>query len=227
MRSPEMARRAGASAGQYLSDLGVNVNFAPVADVARPGSALATRSFGNSPQAVASRAGAFAEGLDEGGVAPTAKHFPGLGRASVNTDQAAVAIQGSRQELLSEASAFEGVATPLVMMSNATYPALDGDNIAVFSPRIIGLLRQQAGFDRVVVTDDLEADAIRNITSSPQAAERAIRAGADLALFAKPGERSAEAFGYLRSVARRDPSFARSVRRAYERVVDLKHSRGL
>ncbi len=89
---PRAARAAGRAAGRALAAAGINVDLAPVADVARPGSALEAdgRTFGRSPGRVAGAATAFADGLREGGVAAAAKHFPGIGAARVSTDEAPV-----------------------------------------------------------------------------------------------------------------------------------------
>ena len=77
-------RRARPAAGS--ADAGVNVNLAPVADVPRAGSAMATRSFAGDERGIAARTRAAVRGMRDGGVAATAKHFPGLGAATVNTD---------------------------------------------------------------------------------------------------------------------------------------------
>jgi len=108
--------------GQYLSGLGVNVDLAPVMDVAHPGSAIATRSLGNTPRADSTLGRAFSQALESHGVAATGKHFPGLGAASVNTDvgQATIALPSER--LVEEAHPFIAAGASLLMVSNANVP---------------------------------------------------------------------------------------------------------
>ena len=91
---PRAARAAGRATGRFLAAAGVNVNLAPVADVARPGSFLAAtgRTFGRSPARVAGATVAFSAGLQDGGVVPAAKHFPGLGAAIRSTDEGPVRL---------------------------------------------------------------------------------------------------------------------------------------
>ncbi|HWX10091.1 MAG TPA: glycoside hydrolase family 3 N-terminal domain-containing protein, partial [Gaiellaceae bacterium] len=118
-------------------------------------------------------------GLQAGKVAATAKHFPGLGAATLNTDHHAVTVRDTRLEPFQNAIA---AGVQLVMTSNASYPLLDGsDWPAVFSHTIVtGLLRDKLGFQGVVVTDALDAPTP---ASTPHATRRAIEAGVDLLLY--------------------------------------------
>ena len=95
------ARRAGRAAGRNLRAARVNVDLAPVADVARPGSAMERerRSYGRRPRKVARFASAFATGLRRAGVLATGKHFPGFGAARANTDNVRVTINTPRKRL--------------------------------------------------------------------------------------------------------------------------------
>jgi beta-N-acetylhexosaminidase len=156
------------------------------------------RSFGRSTRTVQRYAGAFAAGLRAGGVAATAKHFPGFGAASANTDAASVTIRSSLAELRRrDEPPFASTRTPLVMVSSAIYPAFD-DVPALLSRRIVtGELRQRLGFAGVVVADWLNARALAGYRD---VLPRAIRAGNDLLLFttyrssARAVERLARAF---------------------------------
>ena len=134
-------------------------------------------------------------GLQTNGIAATAKHFPGLGLASGNTDHGRIVIRAAawklRQGLLPFKSAVQA-GTKLVMISTAVYPRLDGSKRpAAFSSTIInGLLRKQLGFEGVTVTDSLTAPAAVRI---PHTATRAMLAGSDLLIF---GAESASELGY-------------------------------
>ena len=190
------ARMQAAAAAPLLRGAGVGIDFAPVSDtVSTPRSFLGTRAFGTDPSLVASLAGAFVAGLQSGRVAATAKHFPGLGSAVTSTDDHAVTIARSAAFLTSRLAPFRAAiaaGTKLVMVSNASYPALDPTGAqAVFSHTIVtGLLRGQLGFDGVVVTDALDAGAVASVQHAPA---RALAAGVDLLLYSKT---SASEAGY-------------------------------
>jgi len=96
----------GQQTGSFLAGLGVNVDLAPVLDVAQPNTAasIKSRTFGSDPDTVAAVGVAFAQGLQDGGTAATAKHFPGLGRATVNTDDNAVTIAATGEQLVNSAT---------------------------------------------------------------------------------------------------------------------------
>jgi beta-N-acetylhexosaminidase len=161
-----------------------------------------------------------------GGVAPTAKHFPGLGAARVNTDARFVTITRTRAELEAadlppfEAAIAAGV--PLVMVGHARYPALDRARIASQSSRVIvDLLRDRLGFRGVVVTDSMEARASLATGDIAGVSERAVRAGADLVLLTGRGS-YAPVYRHLLAVARRSEPFRTRVRESAARVLELK-----
>ena len=184
------ALREGMRTGRALSRLGIDVDLAPVLDLpGSEGAFIESRALGDSAQQVAEIGTKFAEGLQSAGVSATAKHFPGIGLATVNTDTAPSVIDVSRADLAPGLEPFTAAAwSPfdLVMISNATYPAYDAERPASLSPRLIeGLLRRTLGFQRVVITDDLGAGALTGAgIGEGQAAVGAARAGADLLLFA-------------------------------------------
>ena len=168
------------AAAAALRRAGVSIDFAPVTDTRlSPGSFLGSRTFSTDPTIVGQLATAFVQGLQAGGVAATAKHFPGLGAATTNTDDHAVTVQLVRLQPFRDAIA---AGVQLVMVSNASYPKLDpSGRPAVFSRAIVTqLLRDSLGFDGVVVTDALDAPTPN---ATPHAPERAIAAGVDLLLY--------------------------------------------
>jgi beta-N-acetylhexosaminidase len=182
------ARAQAAAAAPLLRGAGVGIDFAPVSDtVSTPRSFLGTRAFGSDPSLVATLAGAFVAGLQSGRVAATAKHFPGLGTAVTSTDDHGVTIARSAAFLTSRLAPFRAAiaaGTKLVMVSNASYPALDPSGAqAVFSHAIVsGLLRDTLGFNGVVVTDALDAGAVASVLHAPA---RALAAGVDLLLYSR------------------------------------------
>ncbi len=216
------ARKAAAA----LRPLGITVALAPVADVPSvPGAAIAGRAFSSDPAETSRAVAAAVRGWRSGGIASTAKHFPGLGGATRNTDAASVTIRRSRAQLEAtdlppfEAAVQAGV--PLVMVGHARYPALDRANIASQSrPIIVGLLRGQLGFRGVVITDSMEARASLATGSVAVASERAVRAGADIVLLTGRGS-YAPVYRHLLAVARVSPAFRARVREAAARVLAL------
>jgi beta-N-acetylhexosaminidase len=186
---PSYSRKQGRATAANLRSLGVNVDLAPVLDIGRPGGVIAAteRSFGESPAAVARTAVPFARGLEGGGVAATAKHFPGLGTATENTDFEAQRLQLSKGELRAtdEApyGAFIAAGGKLVMLSTAIYPAFS-NRPAAFTKRIAtGELRGRLGFRGVTITDSLGSTAVAEFGGQREAAVDGAAAGDDLLLF--------------------------------------------
>jgi beta-N-acetylhexosaminidase len=222
------SRSQGEDTGAYLKGLGVNVDLAPVLDISEPNTArkISSRTFGTDPEVVSNVGVAFAEGLQDGGVVATPKHFPGLGRATVTTDERPVTIAATSDELQTDIEPFRAAVdggVDAVMVSNASYPTLTpgAEEPAVFSPQIVrGLLRDQLGFEGVVITDDLEAPAIEG--SPGAAAAQALRAGADLLLYAQSTDGSDQAFRSLVEQVEQGGLDRAVIASAYERITSLK-----
>jgi len=221
------ARAAGLATGRSLRAVGVNVDLAPVLDVAASSrSFLGTRTFGSDPATVEQTGVAFADGLEAAGVASTAKHFPGLGTAPANTDDSDVTVTTSRAELMRRLAPFEAAirsGVRLVMVSSARYPALDAARLpAVLSPAIVNdLLRRQLGFHGVVVTDTMGAPSVVRF---PLAPVRAIRAGLDLLLYPQSEKASKDAFVVLMRSVRSGALSPTALRTSYDRIARLKSS---
>jgi len=224
---PSAVRRLARDAGAQLRSVGINVDLAPVADVARPGSVMSSRAFAGDEQAVAARTMASVLGFRDAGVAATAKHFPGLGGASVNTDEASATISGSvRSDLVPFRAAIEAK-VPLVMLSHALYPALDAGRIASQSSGIAtALLRDDLGYGGAIVTDSIEAQAVLQRSDVATAAERSLEAGADLVLMTGSGSWN-EVFPRLLARARDSQELRERVGESAARVLALKRELGL
>lgn len=230
-RGAAFSRAQGRRTAASLRGLGVNVDLAPVLDVARPGGAIATaeRGFGDSATRVAATAVPFAEGLQAGGVAATGKHFPGLGAAPLSTDEAAQRIDLPAPKLRSEDEApyrrFAAAGGELVMLSTAIYPALS-PRPAAFSPAIAGTeLRSRLGFEGVSITDALDTPAVHAFGDEDEVAIAAARAGADLLLYTAPGE-ARRAWRALRHGLRRGALSRMSFERSAGRVLRLRRRLG-
>jgi beta-N-acetylhexosaminidase len=222
--TPVAVRRTARSTGKGLEAAGINVNLTPVADVPRPGSVMQTRAFSGDERGIAARVRASIRGLRDAGVAATAKHFPGLGGATVNTDDGPATVNTpiERDLVPFRAAIDEGV--PLVMLSHASYPALDERRIASQSRTVVtGLLRERLGFPGVIVTDSLEAQAVLARSGVADAAERSIRAGADLILMTGSASWN-DVFPHLLSEARADSAFRALIRASAARVLALRRT---
>lgn len=229
---PAAVRAAHREAGAGLRDHGITVDLAPVADVPLvDGSFMAGRAFAADPQQAADRVAAAVEGLDESEVAATLKHFPGLGGATVNTDDAPATVDLSEDELTGAAlepfRAGIEAGAQLVMLGSARYPALDDERIAMLSPDVVdGLLRDELGFDGVAITDSLEADAVTDVADVDDAAVQVIEAGGDIALTTGRGS-WIRVFRAYEARVEESPAFRERVRESAARVLELKRSLGL
>ncbi len=227
VRTTAQARADGRAAARTLRSAGVNMNLAPVADVAAPGSALERerRTYGRSTARVASLSSAFARGLRAGRVLATAKHYPGFGAARVNTDDAPARIPMALSRLRAQGAPFarlsrEGIEA--IMLSTAVYPALD-EIPAAFSPAWIGReLRGRVGFEGVTISDDLGTPAVADWGSLGERAVLAARAGVDLPLFSSSYAAGARAAEGLVAAARSGEIDERGLRAGARRVMRLR-----
>jgi beta-N-acetylhexosaminidase len=211
-RDPELARRVGEATGRELRALGVNVAYAPVCDVASNprNPALGVRAFSDDPRLVGELAAAVAGGLGVAGVAACAKHFPGYGSIETDTHHALGRIDSTLDELqardlLPFRAAFEA-GTQLVMAGHTAVRAITGDDDlpATLSTAILGdLLRDELGFDGVVVSDALDMAALGQGGAAIVDGVLALRAGVDLLLCAPDREAIERLESGLRQAVRR------------------------
>jgi beta-N-acetylhexosaminidase len=215
------SRAAGAATAGALRRIGVTVDLAPVADVRRrPDSFLGARAFGSTASAVSAAACAFARGLRKGGVAPTLKHFPGLGVAGANTDLAAVSIDVPADSLRSDYAPYRACARHgLVMMSSAAYPRLLGRGPAVLTRAAYTRELASTGFDGVTISDDLQTPAL---AGRKEVEVRAARAGLDVLLFAGTEDAAAAGYRRLLAAARAGRLSRAALERSYTRILRLK-----
>lgn len=217
-----------------LGAAGVNVNLAPVADTVPTWLGAANAPIGHyerdfapgDPSTNGRYAAAFVRGTLAAGIAPTAKHFPGLGRVRGNTDTTSQGITDTTtwatDPYLASFRATIAAGAPLVMVSSAFYPRLDRVDPAVFSaPVVTGLLRQRLGFAGVVVSDDLGSAVSVGRVPVGQRATRFVAAGGDIVLTTVASQAPAMVAALL---ARRASSaaFAARMDASAARVLDLK-----
>ncbi|WP_353951060.1 glycoside hydrolase family 3 N-terminal domain-containing protein [Knoellia sp. S7-12] len=237
MSSTELTAAAKVWAGE-LKAVGINVNLAPVTDtvpaeIGRANEPIGkyAREYGSTPQTVTKASTAFLKGMIDGGVMGTVKHFPGLGRVENNTDFNTTGITDSvataKDPFLAPFTAGVKAGAGLVMVSSARYPGLDPTKTqAMFSkPIMTDLLRGQLGFDGVVITDDINAKAVRSIPAAKRAVDY-IAAGGDILLTGDP-ESVPTMTKALADKARADEAFASQLESSVLRVVALKERMGL
>ncbi len=236
-RQDRAALRSATSgwAGQ-LRAAGITMDLGPVADTVPAGTEADNppigafdRQFGSDPQAVAASVTTVVEALQDAGVVATAKHFPGLGRVRVNTDTdlgAADPETDPDDPFLAPFAAAVDAGVGAVMVSSATYPRLDPDSPALFSPAVLDLLRGQLGFDGVVISDDVgDAEAVSQ-TPVAQRAVESVAAGVDVVLTVSPDDAAPMAQA-LADRAGEDEVFARRIAESAGRVLALKERFGL
>jgi len=223
------ALRQGESTGASLLDLGINTDFAPVADVPSTRASFLYRqgrTWSFRAHRTARLSGWFAIGLGRRGVVATSKHFPGIGRATRDTDHFVVRIGATKATLAPGVKPFRTAVAdqvPLIMLSNAIYTAYDPWNAAGWS-RAIGtyLLRGELGFRGVTITDSLDGAAHQRGTTSSPLAVRAARAGTDLLLLTGSEPASQDAYrAVLRAVAEGHIDRKRLLA-SYRRILVLK-----
>jgi beta-N-acetylhexosaminidase len=189
-RGPEAVRKAVAATASGLHALGVELDLAPVADLrTNPADAvIGDRSFGGDPSVVGPLVAAAVNGLHDGGVAATLKHFPGLGGAA-GDPHSAIPTDGESLDrwMATQARSFQAgidAGADAVMTTAVVVPALDPTGTpALFSRAVVtGLLRDRLHFQGVIVTDGLGMGGITTVYGLPEATVAAVRAGNDLVL---------------------------------------------
>ncbi|MFC8288139.1 glycoside hydrolase family 3 N-terminal domain-containing protein [Streptomyces cyaneofuscatus] len=225
-------RRAAWIAGAELAALGINQNYAPDADVnvnpANP--VIGVRSFGSDPQAVAELVAAQVKGYQGAGVAATAKHFPGHGDTSTDSHTGLPVIEHTRQEWEElDAAPFRAAIRARIdsiMTAHIVVPALDPseDPATLSRPILTGILREELGYDGVVVTDSLGMEGVRTKYGDDRVPVLALLAGVDQLL--NPPNLSVAWNAVLEAVRGGEISEAR-VEESVLRILRLKSKLGL
>jgi len=230
-------QREAAGWGHELKLAGVNLDLAPVMDVVPPGTAgrnqpigALLREFGSDPETVTVHGVAFIRGMRQAGVATTAKHFPGLGRVTGNTDLTAGvvdAVTTPDDPYLGSFRAAIDAGVPFVMVSLASYPRIDPDHLAVFSSRLMrALLREQMRFGGVIVSDDMGAAAAVAGLSPAARAIGFLAAGGDMILSVSLPAAAAMTTAVLNRMDH-DPAFRSEADAAVMRILTAKQAYGL
>ena len=219
--------------GSYLMEYGFNLNFAPVADVLTnpDNDAIGERSFGSNADTVAYMVASSVKGLQETGVTACIKHFPGQGNADGDTHDGLASTDRTLEQLreteLKPFVAGIGAGAQMVMVGHIAIPSVTGDKTpASLSKEVItDILREEMGYNGVVITDALNMSAVSEYYDPAQAAVMALKAGADMVLMPEDFEAAYE--GVLAAVAdgtiseaRINDSLARVYKIKYKETVD-------
>ena len=206
-----LCRKVGALVGRELGSLGFNVDYAPVLDVhTRPDNpVIGDRSFSPDPSIVAELAGSFADGLLDAGVIPCGKHFPGHGDTNVDSHLDLPVLEHDRRRLSDvEWVPFRRAATvglPMIMTAHLLVPCFDEEYPATLSAAALrGALRQDLGYQGVIISDDLEMAAVADRYTPAEMAELGLVAGLDLFLVCHSRMRQVAVFETLVRLAERD-----------------------
>ena len=227
--STELAERAGEITAIELAAVGVNLNFAPVMDVNNnpQNPVIGRRSFGELAELVSRLGTAYIRGLQHNGVLATAKHFPGHGDTTVDSHFDLPTVNHGLERIhaleLQPFRAAIDADVAAIMTAHIVYPAFDTDRPATLSPTILtDLLREELGFDGLLITDDMEMKAIDDRYRSGEAAVMAIEAGADIVMVLWTPTKQIEVFDALLSAVKSGRITQARLDQSVERILKSK-----
>ncbi|WP_213422644.1 glycoside hydrolase family 3 protein [Bhargavaea massiliensis] len=242
-RSEKLAYDTGRVIGEELASLGINFDLAPVLDVNNnpDNPVIGVRSFGEDPELVASLGTAYVKGLQDTGTAATAKHFPGHGDTAVDSHLGLPEVPHDKERLMEvelypfQRAMDEGI--DAIMTAHVTFPKIDDTKViskkdgseihvpATLSHKVLtGLMREEMGYDGLIITDALNMQAIADHFGPVDAVIKAIQAGTDIVLMPVGLETVAEGvYGAVRSGDISEERIEASVKR----ILTLKLERGI
>jgi len=215
--------------GTELAALGINWNFAPVADIAHQpdNPSVGARSVGSDQQLVSRMVAAQIRGYQRAGLAATVKHFPGLGNTVIDTHDYVAKVAGSldylyQQDILPFRAAIKADVA-CVMLTHVIYEALDARLPATLSPRVVtGLLRTKLGYLSAVCTDCMEMKAITQGFGAGESAVLAVQAGVDMPLFSHTRRRQEAAYEAVLTAAQSGRIPQARIDQSVKRIGQLK-----
>lgn len=234
MRGRDDARLFARTTATELLGAGFNMNMAPVLDVAfdKADSIMAERSFGSDPAWVSELGGAVIQGLQRGNIMAVAKHFPGIGRTTLDShvDKPVLAEEMAvieDSDLVPFTVAIErGVAG--IMLSHVVYSGIDDQWPASLSPSVARtLLRERLGYKGLVFTDDLDMGAIKKHIDIPTAVRQILKADIDVALICHKGPDIETAHREILRGINRSADLKDRAQVCAQRILNLKKGYGL
>ena len=230
--SPDAVYGAAGVTARELRAVGINMNLAPVLDVnSNPANPIiGDRAYGTRPEQVCTHGLAVMQGLEDNGIIPCGKHFPGHGDTVTDSHHVLPVVEADRARLDAvELESFRRAISrgvPVIMTAHVRYPALDAGAPATLSQSILtDLLRNELGFEGVTLTDDMEMRAILDHQPIGAASVQALQAGADMILICHQQERQREAASAIeKALERGDLSWER-ITASVTRIRALKEKR--
>ncbi|MDH5655403.1 MAG: glycoside hydrolase family 3 protein [Spirochaetia bacterium] len=229
----QYAEDVGFLTAYRLRDLGFNLLLAPVLDVNNnpENPVINTRSFGSSPELVASMGISHSKGIRKAQIVPVIKHFPGHGDTDTDSHLALPRINKSyeeleKMELIPFKKSIENGAEAL-MSAHILFPALDSEEPATLSPKILrGILREKLKYNGLILTDAMEMHAISKRYKPEESIKKAFLAGADIILLTTTGRLPEKAFKALHSAFQSGELSIEDLDRAVLRQISLKYKKG-
>ncbi len=231
---PEQAKKLAQDTAAELKAVGINLNFAPVADVGSQDS----RSYSKDPYETLKFVQQAVAGYKESGMICALKHFPGIGRGKLDSHKEVSSVEAGEGELrksdlvpfretFNDTDKGKGL-DYMIMVGHLKYPAFDGEHSASQSKKIItGLLREEMGYQGLVITDDMEMGAIANHKSFRQVGADAILAGADIVLVCHDYQHAEEAYMGIYDAVKSGTISEQRLEESVRRVVKAKLMHGL
>ena len=230
--SPDAAYEAAEVTAQELRAVGINMNLAPVLDVnSNPANPIiGDRAYGTQPERVCTYGLAVMQGLEDNGVIPCGKHFPGHGDTMTDSHHVLPVVEADRARLDAvELEPFQQAirrGVPAIMTAHVRYPALDVDTPATLSrPILTDLLRDRLSFQGVTLTDDMEMRAILDHQPIGEASVRALQAGADMVVICHQQERQREVVSAIEQALERGELSWERLTASVARIQALKKTR--
>jgi beta-N-acetylhexosaminidase len=232
--SVEHVADIAADMAMQLKEMGINMNLAPVLDIdSNPNNpVIGDRAFGNNPDIVWQYAEGFIDGTQKTGVIPVVKHYPGHGDTSVDSHTGLPVLDHSRERVMDfemipfKKAVDKGV--PAIMTAHIVFTRIDPEHPATMSKAMLGdILRQDFGYNGVVMTDDLDMAAIHQYYGVGNAAVSAINAGADILLVAQRKDSMIEVFDALKRAVDDGQITVDRIDGSVRRILNLKEVNGI
>lgn len=233
LSSPDLVYQVGSAMAKQFVRLGIHINYAPTIDINNNplNPVIGQRSFGDDREKVALYGAAIIKGLQDGGTLTSAKHFPGHGDTEIDSHKSLPVLAFDRTRLDSlELYPFkhvikEGVA--MVMVGHLNVPSLDSAGVpsSISYPIITGLLKEELGFEGIVVTDALGMKGVTEYLPKERVAIESFKAGSDILLM-PPGDKRKSIAAFRKAVRRGEISIER-LDESLRKILKMKEQVGL
>jgi len=230
----KLTYQIGLTIAKQLANIGVTQMYSPVCDVnINPKNPeIGVRSFSDDPETCAKHAVALLKGFQDGGIAATAKHFPGRGDSATDAHDVLDVIRADKRRMheveLVPFKAAIAAGVKAIMTGHSVYPAFDDKFPTTLSEKILtGLLREELGFDGVIVSDAIGMAAILKRWPLPRACALAIKAGCDTILLKADDESRSQCFFGIQMAVESGELSEKRIDQAVTRLLRMKYDQGL